>query len=374
MKSQRRKYKKEKDEYFKQNGGLKLYDEMRSRQVDTIYILTEKDIKKATDNFSEDRVLGCGGHGMVYRGTLDDNKEVAIKKSKVIDDDCREEFVNEIIILSQINHMNIVRLLGCCLEVDVPMLVYEFISNGTLFEFLHGYDHKSPIPLDLRLKIATQSAEALAYIHSSTSRAILHGDVKSLNILLDDEYNAKVSDFGASALKSMDKNDFIMLIQGTLGYLDPESLVSHHLTDKSDVYSFGVVLLELMTRKKALYTDTSNEKKALSHTFINMFHQNKLQDLLDTEIVDDKVMVVLEKLAELVMHCLSPKGDERPTMKEVAERLQILRRLQTQLVTKTHSIRPHYFYGGPSVPVPSDEMGYQSMEAAKLVLDVDLTR
>jgi len=374
MKSQRRKYKKEKDEYFKQNGGLKLYDEMRSRQVETIHILTEKEIKKATDNFSEDRVLGCGGHGMVYRGTLDDNKEVAIKKSKVIDDDCREEFVNEIIILSQINHRNIVRLLGCCLEVDVPMLVYEFISNGTLFEFLHGYDHKSPIPLDLRLKIATQSAEALAYIHSSTSRTILHGDVKSLNILLDDEYNAKVSDFGASALNSMDKNDFIMLIQGTLGYIDPESFVSHRLTDKSDVYSFAIVLLELMTRKKAIYIDISNEKKALSHTFILMFHQNELRDMLDSEIVDDEVMVVLEKLAELVMHCLNPKGDERPTMKEVAERLQILRRLQMQLVTKTQPIQAHYSYGGPSASVPSDEKGYQSTETSKLVLEIDLAR
>ncbi|OEL36092.1 Wall-associated receptor kinase 1, partial [Dichanthelium oligosanthes] len=116
MKLQRRKHMKEKDEYFKQNGGLRLYDEMRSRQVDTVLILSEKEIKKATNNFSEDRVLGCGGHGMVYRGTLDDNKEVAIKKSKVIDANCREEFVNEIIILSQINHRNIVRLLGCCLE------------------------------------------------------------------------------------------------------------------------------------------------------------------------------------------------------------------------------------------------------------------
>ena len=338
MKSQRRKYKKEKDEYFKQNGGLKLYDEMRSRQVETIHILTEKEIKKATDNFSEDRVLGCGGHGMVYRGTLDDNKEVAIKMSKVIDDDCREEFVNEIIILSQINHRNIVRLLGCCLEVDVPMLVYEFISNGTLFEFLHGNDRRSPIPLDLRLKIATQSAEAFAYIHSATSRTILHGDVKSLNILLDHGYNAKVSDFGASTLKSMDKNDFIMFIQGTLGYLDPETFVSHHLTDKSDVYSFGIVLLELVTRKRAIYIDNLNEKKSLSHTFILMFHQNKLWDMLDCEIIDDEVMVVLEKLAELVIHCLSPRGDERPTMKEVAERLQMLRRLQMQLVTKTKPI------------------------------------
>ncbi|KAF8762927.1 hypothetical protein HU200_008773 [Digitaria exilis] len=374
MKSQRSKHMKEKDEYFKQNGGLRLYDEMRSRQVDTILILSENEINRATDNFSEDHVLGCGGQGMVYKGTLYDGKEVAIKKSKVIDSNCREEFVNEIIILSQINHRNIVRLLGCCLEVDVPTLVYEFISNGTLFEFLHGNDIRSPAPLDLRLKIATQSAEALAYIHSSTSRTILHGDVKSLNILLDDDYNAKVSDFGASALKPMDKNDFIMLIQGTLGYIDPDSFVSHHLTDKSDVYSFGVVLLELMTRKKAIYIDSCKEKKALAHTFILMFHQNELRSMLDTEIVDDQVMVVLEKLAVLAIHCLSPKVDERPTMKEVAERLQILRRLQMQLVTKTHSIGANYFYGGPSVPVPSDEMGYQCMETDKLVLDVDLAR
>ncbi|KAL6643750.1 hypothetical protein ACP70R_018516 [Stipagrostis hirtigluma subsp. patula] len=356
------------------NGGLKLYDEMRSRQVDTIRILTEKEIKKATDNYSLDRVLGCGGHGMVYKGTLDDDKEVAIKKSKVINDDCREEFVKEIIILSQINHRNIVRLLGCCLEVDVPMLVYEFISNGTLYEFLHDNERRSPIPLDLRLKIATQSAEALAYIHSSTSRTILHGDVKSLNILLDNECNAKVSDFGASALKPMDKDDFIMFIQGTLGYLDPESFVSHHLTEKSDVYSFAVVLLELMTRKKAMYIDTSNKNQSLSHNFIQMFHQSKLCDMLDSEIVDNEVMLVLEKLAELVMHCLSPRGDERPAMKEVAERLQMLGRLQLQLVTKRNPMRARYTYGGSSSPVASDDTRYQGMETAKLVLNVDPAR
>jgi serine/threonine protein kinase len=312
---------------------------------------------------------------MVYKGLLDDGIEVAIKKSKVIDDEYKEEFVKKIIILSQINHRNIVRLLGCCLEVDVPMLVYEFISNGTLYQFLHEMDRRSPIPLDLRLKIATQSAEALAYIHSSTSRTILHGDVKSLNILLDDECNAKVADFGASALKSMDKNEFIMFIQGTLGYLDPETFVSHQLTVKSDVYSFGVVLLELMARKRAIYIDNSNEKKALSHTFILMFHQNKLQDMLDCEIRDDEVMVVLEKLAELVMHCLSPRGDERPTMKEAAERLQILRRLHMQLTTKTEPIRVRYSYGrGPSRPATSDQIRYHGMDTAKVVLDVDLAR
>ncbi|VAI26974.1 unnamed protein product [Triticum turgidum subsp. durum] len=332
MQLQRKKHKKEKDEYFKQNGGLMLYDEMRSRQVDTVRILTEKEIKIATDNYNEDRVLGFGGHGMVYKGTLDDLREVAIKKSKVINDDCRDEFVNEIIILSQINHRNIVRLLGCCLDIDVPVLVYEFVSNGTLYEFLHGSaDHNlSPIPLDLRLKIATQSAEALAYLHSSTSRTILHGDVKSANILLDDQRHAKVADFGASALKSMDESEFIMLVQGTLGYLDPESFISHVLTDKSDVYSFGVVLLELITRKRALYADSSSkEKRSLSHSFLLMFHQNMHLKMLDSEIAEDAAaMVVVEKLAALAVHCLSARGDDRPTMKEVAERLQVLCRIE----------------------------------------------
>jgi len=373
MQLQRKRHKKEKDEYFKQNGGLKLYDEMRSRQVDTVRILTENDIRIATDNYNEDRVLGCGGHGMVYKGTLEDNREVAIKKSKVINDNCRDEFVNEIIILSQINHRNIVRLLGCCLDIDVPMLVYEFVSNGTLHEFLHGSADRNllPIPLDLRLKIATQSAEALAYLHSSTSRTILHGDVKSANILLDDQHNAKVADFGASTLKSMDESEFIMLVQGTLGYLDPESFINHLLTDKSDVYSFGVILLELMTRKRALYVDdTSKEKRSLAHSFLLMFHKNKHQTVLDPEIADDAAaMVVIEKLAVLTVHCLSMRGEDRPTMKEVAERLRVLWRHQMHAagVAKYDCDFGSNYGGSSSVVFPLDEMTYRSLETCKLV-------
>ncbi|PNT62318.1 hypothetical protein BRADI_4g01670v3 [Brachypodium distachyon] len=380
MRLQRKRHKEEKDEYFKQNGGLRLYDEMRSKQVDTVRILTEKEVKKATDNYNEDRVLGCGGHGMVYRGTLDDQREVAIKKSKVINDNCRDEFVNEIIILSQINHRNIVRLLGCCLDIDVPMLVYEFVSNGTLYEFLHGSaDHNlSPIPLDLRLKIATQSAEALAYLHSSTSRTILHGDVKSANILLDDQYHAKVADFGASALKSIDESEFIMLVQGTLGYLDPESFISHLLTDKSDVYSFGVVLLELMTRKRALYVDNhSSEKKSLSHNFLLMFDEDRHQVMLDPEIADDAAaMAVIKNLAVLAVHCLSVRGEDRPTMTEVAERLRVLRRHQVQGAGEDKS--NSYFGSNGGAPseesevLPLEEMtddgNLGGLEKGKLVL------
>nr|XP_034586816.1 wall-associated receptor kinase 3-like [Setaria viridis] len=251
---------------------------------------------------------------------------------------------------------------------DVPMLVYEFVSNGTLSEFLHGADHRPPIPLGIRLKIATQSAEALAYLHSSTSLTILHGDVKSANILLDDEHNAKVADFGASALKSMDESEFIMFVQGTLGYLDPESFISHHLTDKSDVYSFGVVLLELMTRKRAMYADQFSVKKSLSYNFLLMFRQNKHQNMLDFDIIDETVMAVLEKLAKLAVHCLSPNGEDRPTMKEVAERLQILRRLHIHATSgrkNNYSTQNHL--GSSSLAVPLDDMTYRSMETSTLV-------
>uniref|UniRef100_A0ACD5WE63 Uncharacterized protein n=1 Tax=Avena sativa TaxID=4498 RepID=A0ACD5WE63_AVESA len=370
MQFQRKRHKRDKDEYFKQNGGRQLYDEMRSRQVDTIRILTEKEIKRATDNYNENQVIGCGGHGMVYRGTLDDQKEVAIKKSKVINADCRKEFVNEIIILSQINHRNIVRLIGCCLDVDVPMLVYEFVSRGTLSEFIHRTDHRrSPIPLDLRLRMATQSAEALAYLHSSTSRTILHGDVKSANILLDDQFNAKVDDFGASTLKSMDESEFIMFVHGTLGYLDPESFISHRLTDKSDVYSFGVVLLELMTRKRAIYTDSFNEKESLSYSFPLMFHQKTHNAMLDSEIMDDASKVVLKDMAKLAVHCLSPRGDDRPTMKEVAESLQMMRRLQLKATTSVcEKERYAHIYGASSsAVVPLREATRGTIDMSELV-------
>ncbi|XP_045085279.1 wall-associated receptor kinase 5-like [Aegilops tauschii subsp. strangulata] len=371
MQFQIKRHKREKDEYFRQNGGLKLYDEMRSKQVDTIRILTEKEIKRATDNYNEGRVIGCGGHGMVYRGTLDDQKEVAIKKSKAINADWREEFVNEIIILSQINHRNIVRLLGCCLDVDVPMLVYEFVSHGTLSQFLHGADRRLPIPLAIRLQIATQSAEALAYLHSSTSRTILHGDVKSANILLDDKLNAKVADFGASALKSMDESEFIMFVHGTLGYLDPESFISHLFTEKSDVYSFGVVLLELMTRKRAIYTDNFNGKHSLSYSFPLMFHRKTHHVMLDSEITDDAGMVVLENMAELAVHCLSQRGDDRPTMKEVAERLDMMRRLYPHATSACeHNCFARSYGASSSVAIPLGETTHGTIDMSELVEDL----
>ncbi|WVZ82629.1 LOW QUALITY PROTEIN: hypothetical protein U9M48_029875 [Paspalum notatum var. saurae] len=184
---------KEKEKFFKQNGGHILYQQILSKQIDTVMIFTVEDLKKATNNFDKSREIGIGGHGTVYKGILENKRVVAVKRSKIMN--------VEIIILSQIYHRNVVRLLGCCLEVEVPILVYEYIPNGTLFQLIHDNHGGPPVSLEDCLRIAQESAQPLEYLHLSINHPIVHGDVKSLNILLVENYMAKVTDFGASTLQ-----------------------------------------------------------------------------------------------------------------------------------------------------------------------------
>ncbi|XP_037449791.1 wall-associated receptor kinase 2-like [Triticum dicoccoides] len=321
---QKRKLVKEKKIFFQQNGGLLLYEQIRSKQVDTVRIFTREELENATNNFDSSRELGRGGHGTVYKGILKDGRVVAIKRSKVMNMDQKDEFAQEMVILSQINHRNVVKLLGCCLEVEVPMLVYECIPNGTLFELMHGKNRRLSISLDTRLRIAQESAEALAYLHSSASPPIVHGDVKSPNILLGDNYTAKVTDFGASRMLPTDEIQFMTMVQGTIGYLDPEYLQERQLTEKSDVYSFGVVLLELITMKFAIYSDSTGEKKNLASSFLLEMKENGLQFILDKNILDFEAEL-LQEIAQLAKCCLSMRGEERPLMRDVAERLRSIR-------------------------------------------------
>lgn len=332
---QKRKLIKEKDGFFKQNGGFILLEKMRSRRVDTVRVFSKEELENATNNFDKRRELGRGGHGTVYKGIMKDNRVVAIKRSKVCNTNQKDEFVQEIIILSQINHRNVVRLLGCCLEVEVPMLVYEFIPNSTLFQLVHS--EGSFISLDDRLRIALESAEALAYLHSSAFPPIIHGDVKSSNILLDDNYTAKVTDFGGSHMLAKNETQFMTMVQGTLGYLDPEYLQERQLTEKSDVYSFGVVILELITRKTAIYSEDSSERKGLASSFMMAMKENKLQDMLDKSIIGVG-MEPLRVISELAKKCLSMKGDERPQMTEVVEQLKVIRRTWQENLTKHHAV------------------------------------
>ncbi|TVU50146.1 hypothetical protein EJB05_01503 [Eragrostis curvula] len=333
IKYQRRKLSKEKETFFKQNGGQILYQKILSKQVDTVIIFTIGDLMKATSNFDKNREIGTGGHGIVYKGILRDDKAVAVKRSKIMNVAQTEEFIQELIILSQINHRNVVRLLGCCLEVEVPILVYEFIPNGTLFDLIHGNYNIHPISLEVRLRIAQESAEALAYMHVSINQPIVHGDVKSLNILLDENYMAKVTDFGLSKLLlPKDEAQLMTMVQGTLGYLDPEYLQERILTEKSDVYSFGVVLLELITRKMAIYSEGPGERKNLASSFLQAMRENRAQALFDTSVMDVGMEHLLGEVAELGSLCLSINGAERPSMIQVADKLKTIRSTWRELL------------------------------------------
>ncbi|KAH0979830.1 hypothetical protein GBA52_007007 [Prunus armeniaca] len=224
-------------------------------------LFTEKELKKATQNYNASARIGEGGYGIVYKGILPDKTVVAIKKSKMHAPAMSVNSVNEAFILSQINHRNIVQLLGCCLEAKMNLMVYEFIDNGTLYEHIHNEGKGEKLSFELRLKIAAEIAAALSYVHSMS---IIHRDVKTANILLNRNYTAKVSDFGGSKLLHEDQDSVSTLVQGTVGYLDPEYLMSTTLTEKSDVYSFGVVLLELLTSRRAVSFERPEEERNLA--------------------------------------------------------------------------------------------------------------
>ncbi|RLN28536.1 putative wall-associated receptor kinase-like 16 [Panicum miliaceum] len=321
-----------KRQHFKQHGGFLLFEEMKSRQGQgrSFTLFTEEELEDATNKFDERCVLGKGGNGTVYRGTLKDGRAVAIKRCRVAGDERqRWEFGKEMVILSQVNHRNIVKLYGCCLEVEVPMLVYQFIPNGNLHELIHHGGGAPPPPFSLRLKIAREAAEALAYLHSMASPPIIHGDVKSPNILLDENYTVKVSDFGASVLAPADDNSHLVtLVQGTRGYLDPEYMQTCRLTDKSDVYSFGVVLLELLTRRKALAMAAApEEERSLAAHFLASVRDGRLGGLVDARIKDEVGGEVIETVAVLAKRCLEMSGERRPSMIEVAEELDRIRKV-----------------------------------------------
>ncbi|KAG2708903.1 hypothetical protein I3760_05G214400 [Carya illinoinensis] len=332
----RRKLFKLKEKFFQQNGGLLLQQKLSNDRtsMQAVKIFSVEELEKATNNYLESRVLGQGSYGTVYKGLLPDNKLVAIKKSKFCDQSQIEQFINEVIVLTQINHRNVVKLLGCCLETDVPLLVYEFITNGTLSKHIHDKVLASSLSWEKRLKIATDTAGALAYMHFSTSIPIIHRDVKPANILLDDNYSAKVSDFGTSKLVPLDQTQISTLVQGTLGYLDPEYFHSSQLTEKSDVYSFGVVVAELLTGKKTISFDGPEIDRNLAMYFSSAVKEDRLHQIIVDHLVSDGNTYEIDEVANLVKRCLSVRGEDRPTMKEVAMELDGLRSMEKHQLGK----------------------------------------
>ncbi|XP_066333307.1 putative wall-associated receptor kinase-like 16 [Miscanthus floridulus] len=306
--------------FFKQNRGQLLQQLVCQRaDIGERMILTLEELEKATNNFDKARELGGGGHGIVYKGILSTLHVVAIKKAKIVIQREIDDFINELVILSQINHRNIVKLHGCCLETEVPLLVYEFISNGTLYNHLHVETLVSLSWKD-RVRIAVEAARAITYLHSLTSMPIIHRDVKSPNILLDDNLTVKLSDFGASRYIPIDQTGLDTTVQGTFGYLDPTYHSTGHLTEKSDVYSFGVILIELLTRKKPVSYRSSNGYGLVRH-FTTLLSEHNLVDILDPQVVREGAGEVID-ISLLAAMCVKFVSKDRPTMRQVEMTLE----------------------------------------------------
>ncbi|CAL4906969.1 unnamed protein product [Urochloa decumbens] len=279
------------------------------------------DLKAATNNFSNEYLIGCGGFGTVYKGQLHGGPMVAIKRcfssgSSSDQKHLSRQFEAEIRVLLKLRHINIINLLGYCIEQGERILVYEYIPNGGLGKFIFGTGTGTPLDWSLRFHIIMGIAQGIVYLHEYCGITILHRDLKPSNVLLDSAMNPKITDFGlARILGSTMNNDGI---RGTVGYVDPEYVILDRSSRKSDVYSFGVILLDVVTAKRFFSPLHQDPPPAGSLDYVwEMWSAGKSMELIDPSLYDEPRMDELLRCIQIALLCVEPRQEDRPNMPDV---------------------------------------------------------
>ncbi|KAI4385707.1 hypothetical protein MLD38_003700 [Melastoma candidum] len=286
-------------------------------------------IKEATDNFSEDLAVGGGEFGKVYKGVLRDGTRVTVKRL------CQslqreEEFRTEIEMLSHLRHRHLISLVGYCDEQHEMIIVYEFMEKGPLKNHLYGSSLPS-LCWKKRLEICIGSAKGLHYLHTGSSKAIIHRDVRSENVLLDQNFMAKLADFGASRTgPEIDQSHVSTAVKGSFGYLDPEYLRSQHLTEKSDIYSFGVMMLEILAGRPVIDPSLPKDQLNLVEWAMHLKNKDQEHEVVDPRLLGQVGDQILCNYMDIASKCLAKSGINRPSMGTVLRNLELVLHLQVQ--------------------------------------------
>ncbi|KAK4418457.1 Receptor-like serine/threonine-protein kinase ALE2 [Sesamum alatum] len=284
------------------------------------------EIEKATEKFSPKKVLGEGGFGRVYHGIMQDGTEVAVKLLTRDNQNGDREFIAEIEMLSRLHHRNLVKLIGICIEQRTRCLVYELVPNGSVESHLHGDDRsKAPLNWDARLKIALGAARGLAYLHEDSNPRVIHRDFKGSNVLLEDDFTPKVSDFGLAREATEGTHHISTRVMGTFGYVAPEYAMTGHLLVKSDVYSYGVVLLELLSGRKPVdMSQPPGQENLVTWARPLLTNREGLEQLVDPSLAGSYDFDNMAKVAAIASMCVHPEVTHRPFMGEVVQALKLI--------------------------------------------------
>ncbi|XP_077230275.1 putative serine/threonine-protein kinase At1g01540 [Tasmannia lanceolata] len=285
---------------------------------------TLRDIEASTNGFADENVIGEGGYGIVYHGILEDNTQVAVKNLLNNRGQAEKEFKVEVEAIGRVRHKNLVRLLGYCAEGAYRMLVYEYVDNGNLEQWLHGdVGPYSPLTWEIRMNIILGTAKGLTYLHEGLEPKVVHRDVKSSNILLDKQWNPKVSDFGLAKLLGSERSYVTTRVMGTFGYVSPEYASTGMLNERSDVYSFGILVMEIISGRNPVdYSRPPGEVNLVEWLKTMVGNQNS-EGVLDPKMPEKPSSRALKRALLVALRCVDPDAQKRPKMGHVIHMLEV---------------------------------------------------